>query len=100
MTASAWHQQSLRAADRDEHSHDASQPLWRGTENDPDCEEKSMNTTPAAQPMGDAETNQLCINTIRTLSMDAVQQGQVWPSRHADGARSTGLYPLESRHAF
>jgi len=35
-----------------------------------------MNTTQAAQPMTDAEVNQLCINTIRTLSMDAVEQAK------------------------
>jgi transketolase len=35
-----------------------------------------MNTTPAAPPTGDSETHQLCINTIRTLSMDAVQQAK------------------------
>jgi len=35
-----------------------------------------MNTTQAAQPMTDAKVNQLCINTIRTLSMDAVEQAK------------------------
>ncbi|MGC1653445.1 MAG: hypothetical protein WA722_11575 [Candidatus Sulfotelmatobacter sp.] len=33
-----------------------------------------MSTTQIAQPMTDAEVEQLCINTIRTLSIDAVQQ--------------------------
>jgi transketolase len=35
-----------------------------------------MNTTQTAQPMTDAEIDQLCINTIRTLSIDAVQQAK------------------------
>ncbi|WP_211256375.1 transketolase [Edaphobacter aggregans] len=35
-----------------------------------------MNTTRIAQPMTGAEIDQLCINTIRTLSMDAVQQAE------------------------
>jgi len=35
-----------------------------------------MSTTQAAQPMTDPELEQLCINTIRTLSIDAVQQAQ------------------------
>jgi transketolase len=33
-----------------------------------------MNATQAAKPMTPAEIDQLCINTIRTLSIDAVQQ--------------------------
>jgi transketolase len=35
-----------------------------------------MNTTQTAQPMTELELDQLCINTIRTLSMDAVQQAK------------------------
>jgi transketolase len=35
-----------------------------------------MNTTQAAQPMTETQVDQLCINTIRTLSMDAVQQAK------------------------
>ena len=35
-----------------------------------------MSATRAAQPMTDADTAQLAINTIRTLSMDAVQQAK------------------------
>jgi transketolase len=35
-----------------------------------------MNATQAAQPVTDAEIDQLCVNTIRTLSIDAVQQAQ------------------------
>jgi transketolase len=35
-----------------------------------------MNTTQAAQPLTEAQLDQLCINTIRTLSMDAVQQAK------------------------
>src|SRR6202021_3996537 len=33
-----------------------------------------MSTTQVAQPRTGAEDDQLCINTIRTLSIDAVQQ--------------------------
>src|SRR6201985_703994 len=36
--------------------------------------EKPMDTTQAAKVSTDAQLDQLCINTIRTLSMDAVQQ--------------------------
>jgi transketolase len=35
-----------------------------------------MNTAQAPQPMTEADIDQLCINTIRTLSMDAVQQAK------------------------
>jgi transketolase len=35
-----------------------------------------MSTTQVAQPMTAAELDELCINTIRTLSMDAVQQAK------------------------
>jgi transketolase len=35
-----------------------------------------MSTPQAAQPMADTQLDQLCINTIRTLSMDAVQQAR------------------------
>src|SRR6266516_2908267 len=49
------------------------------------------------RPMTDAELDQLSINTICTLSIDAVQQAK---SGHPDGARAPRLYPLESRHAF
>src|SRR5207244_5838289 len=44
------------------------------SENQPITEEKTMSTTQVAQPMTDAGVDQLCINTIRTLSIDAVQQ--------------------------
>jgi transketolase len=44
--------------------------------NQPISEANIMSTTQAAQPMTDPELEQLCINTIRTLSMDAVQQAQ------------------------
>jgi transketolase len=37
-------------------------------------EKKSMSTAQAATPMTGARLDQLCINTIRTLSIDAVQQ--------------------------
>src|SRR5258708_64838 len=39
-------------------------------------EDKTMSTTQAAQPMTGVDIDQLCINTIRTLSMDAVQQAK------------------------
>ncbi len=32
--------------------------------------------TPVAEPLTDADLTQQCINTIRTLSMDAVQQAK------------------------
>ena len=35
-----------------------------------------MSAMQVSQPMTDAEADQLCINTIRTLSMDAVQQAK------------------------
>jgi len=35
-----------------------------------------MSTAQSAQPATDAQLDQLCINTIRTLSMDAVQQAK------------------------
>ncbi len=35
-----------------------------------------MSTTQVAQPITNAEVDQLCINTIRTLSIDAVQQAK------------------------
>src|ERR1700726_1964752 len=44
--------------------------------NQPISEANIMSSTQAAQPMTDPELEQLCINTIRTLSMDAVQQAQ------------------------
>ena len=35
-----------------------------------------MSTTLVSEPMTDTAVDQLCINTIRTLSMDAVQQAK------------------------
>ena len=35
-----------------------------------------MSVTPIAEPVTDIDIDQLCINTIRTLSMDAVQQAK------------------------
>jgi len=35
-----------------------------------------MSVTPVAEPLTDTAVDQLCINTIRTLSMDAVQQAK------------------------
>jgi len=40
------------------------------------------------------QLDQLCINTIRTLSMDAVQESELGPSRNADGSRSGRLLSL------
>jgi transketolase len=37
-------------------------------------EEKTMSTTPAAPPVTGTQIDQVCINTMRTLSIDAVQQ--------------------------
>jgi transketolase len=39
-------------------------------------EEKIMSTTQAARPTPGTQLDQLCINTIRTLSIDAVQQAK------------------------
>jgi transketolase len=36
--------------------------------------EKPMSTTQVAKPLSAAQLDQLCVNTIRTLAMDAVQQ--------------------------
>src|SRR5258705_5541710 len=36
----------------------------------------SMSTTHVAEPVTDAQLDQLCINTIRTLSIAAVQQAK------------------------
>ena len=41
---------------------------------------------------------ELAINTIRTLSMDAVQKANSGSSGHADGARPTGLHALHAGH--
>ena len=46
------------------------------------------------------QIDQLCINTIRTLSMDAVQQAKSGHPGTPDGARAAGLHHLESRHAL
>ena len=43
-----------------------------------------MNETASARAQADLDT--LCINTIRTLAMDAVQAGELRPSGDADGA--------------
>ena len=63
-------------------------------------EEKSMSTAQGAKALTDAELDELCINTIRTLSIDAVQAGQFRAPRHPDGARAAGLHPLESGDAL
>ena len=53
----------------------------------------------SASSMTQDQLDQLSINTIRTLSMDAVQQAKSGPSRHADGAGAAGLHDLEPRDA-
>ncbi len=50
--------------------------------------------------MTNEELDQLSINTIRTLSIDAVQAGEVGASRHADGAGAAGLHAVEPGHAL
>ena len=45
-----------------------------------------MSVPEAAVPVSGTDKDQLCINTIRTLSIDGVQQAQVRASRYADGA--------------
>ena len=44
--------------------------------------------------MKSTQIDQLCINTIRTLSMDAVQQANSGHPGHADGAGAGGLHAL------
>ncbi len=41
---------------------------------------------------------QLIINTIRTLSMDAVQKANSRPSGHPDGARAGGVHDMGQVH--
>ena len=49
--------------------------------------------------MADEKMVQTAINTIRTLSIDAVQQAKSGHPGHADGARAAGLHDLEQDHA-
>ena len=56
-----------------------------------------MPTTIEPQPTlapSKSEIDQLCINTIRTLSMDAVQQANSGHPGHADGHGAGGLHAL------
>ena len=53
-----------------------------------------------SQPMTDAELDQLAINTIRTLSIDAVQQAKSGHPGRADGAGAARLRAVESDHAI
>ena len=46
-----------------------------------------------------AALDELCVNTIRTLSMDAVAEGELGPPGHADGARADGVPALHAHHA-
>ena len=59
-----------------------------------------MGSSPVAQPAAGAQLDQLCINTIRTLSIDAVQQAKSGHPGHPDGACAAGLHHLEPRDAF
>ena len=59
-----------------------------------------MGSSPVAQPAAGAQLDQLCINTIRTLSIDAVQQAKSGSPRDPDGACSAGLHPVEPRDAI
>jgi transketolase len=47
--------------------------LWQGCQ-PTEIEETPMSTTQVAKPLTTAQLDQLCVNTIRTLAMDAVQQ--------------------------
>src|SRR5215831_13106524 len=49
------------------------------------------------RPMTNTQLDQLSINCIRTLSMDAVQQAQ---SGHPNGAGAARVHAVEPRHAF
>ena len=59
-----------------------------------------MSVMRSAGPIAASELDQLCINTIRTLSIDAVQAGQVGASGYADGTRTACLHDLEPRDAI
>ena len=50
--------------------------------------------------MTNEQLDLLSINTIRTLSMDAVQAANSGHPGHAYGARPIGLHSLESGDAF
>ena len=50
--------------------------------------------------MGDPSLDQLCIDTIRTLSMDAVQTGELGPSGHSDGAGPGRLHAVAGLSAL
>jgi len=59
-----------------------------------------MSVTQVAPPVSQIEIDELCINTIRTLSIDAVQQAQIRPSGHTYGACTVGLHHLEPHDAL
>ncbi|GAA3334237.1 hypothetical protein GCM10020331_101410 [Ectobacillus funiculus] len=42
--------------------------------------------------------DQLAINTIRTLSIDAIEKGRIGASGNADGRCANGLYALGEIH--
>ena len=44
--------------------------------------------------------DQLCVNTIRTLAMDAVQAGELRPSGNADGPGAGGLLSVAALPAL
>ncbi len=51
-------------------------------------------------PASTTSIDQLAINTIRTLSMDAVEKAEQRPSRHADGPGPGGLSAVERSPAL
>ena len=53
-----------------------------------------MSAANIAEPVTEAEIDQLCINTIRTLSIDAVQQAN---SGHP-ASSPTGWLPLQNSY--
>ena len=48
----------------------------------------------------DRSIDELCINTIRTLSMDAVQQAEFRPSWHPDGLGARRLHAVAALSAL
>ena len=51
-------------------------------------------------PSRDGSLAELCINTIRTLSMDAVQQAEFRPPRYADGFGAGHLHAVATLPTF
>ena len=55
--------------------------------------------TTTAKTDAATELDRICVDTIRTLSMDAVQKANSGHPGDADGARADRLRPLHARHA-